>query len=365
MVASTETNIYAVILAGGSGTRFWPASRVAFPKQLLALGPSPDSLIRETYKRLRSLTSSDKILIATGKHLLTSTRAELPELSEASFLGEPSAKNTAPCIAWAVERIARRDPGALVVVVPSDQYVENEARFLECLNTALRSAASGPITVLGIQPTRPETGYGYIQAGAQVDAGIWEVQRFVEKPNRPTAEEYLRAGGYYWNAGMFVFRASVFMSELARHMPKLFEGVRAVGLAAAQGREAEAVEELFATTESVSIDYGIMERTESINVVPADVGWNDLGSFQVAWELASKDEAGNAAPESAVLIEAGNNLVMDKRTTPDTRVIALVGVSDLCVIQTDDALLVVPRERCQDVRDVVAVLKDTARTALT
>jgi mannose-1-phosphate guanylyltransferase len=364
-VVSAQANIYAVILAGGSGTRFWPASRVAFPKQLLALGPSPESLIRETYKRLSSLTTGDKILVATGKHLLAGTQRELPELPDASFLGEPRARNTAPCIAWAVERIARRDPDALVVVVPSDQFIENEERFHECLQSALRSAEAGPITVLGILPTRPETGYGYIQAGAAIDSDTYKVRRFVEKPNRATAEQYLREGGYYWNAGMFVFRASVFMSELARHMPKLFEGVRAVGLAAAQGREAEAVEELFATTESVSIDYGIMERTESINVVPADVGWNDLGSFQVAWELASKDEAGNAAPESAVLIEAGNNLVMDKRTTPDTRVIALVGVSDLCVIQTDDALLVVPRERCQDVRDVVAVLKDTARTALT
>lgn len=364
-MASAETNIYAVILAGGSGTRFWPASRVAFPKQLLALGPSPDSLIRETYKRLSSLTSSDKILIATGKHLLASTQTELPELPHGSFLGEPRAKNTAPCIAWAVERIARHDPDALVVVVPSDQYVENEARFLECLNTALSSAASGAITVLGIQPTRPETGYGYIQAGEQVDSGIWRVQRFVEKPNRPTAEEYLRQGGYYWNAGMFVFRASVFMGELERHMPDLAQGVRQVGVAAAAGREQEAVEELFATTASVSIDYGIMERTDKINVVPADFGWNDLGSFQVAWELAAKDETGNAAPRGSVLIDAKDNLVLDKRSTPDGRVIALVGVSDLCVIQTDDALLVVPRERCQDVRDVVSALKDSGRGSLT
>jgi mannose-1-phosphate guanylyltransferase len=365
LVVVSEKNIYAVILAGGSGTRFWPASRVAFPKQLLPLGPSPDSLIRETYRRLSSLTTADKILVATGRHLLTGTRGELPELPESSFLGEPSAKNTAPCIAWAVERIARRDPNALVVVVPSDQYIENEARFLGCLDTALRSAELGSITVLGIEPTRPETGYGYIQAGAQVDAGIWKVKRFVEKPNRSTAEEYLRAGGYYWNAGMFVFRASVFMTELGRYMPKLAEGVRQIGVAATQGREQEAVEELFATTESVSIDYGIMERTEAINVVPADVGWNDLGSFQVAWELASKDQAGNASPEGTVLIDANNNLVMDKRTTPDRRVISLVGVSDMCVIQTDDALLIVPRERCQDVRDVVKALKDSGRGSLT
>lgn len=359
-------NIYSVILAGGSGTRFWPASRNALPKQLLALGPSPDSLIHQTYLRLQSFSSPERTLVATGKHLLSGTKQALPELPAASFFGEPKAKNTAPCIAWAVERIHRHDPDALVIVIPSDQFVANEPAFRAAVNLALQSASSGPITILGITPTRPETGYGYIQGGTEVSPGVWQVKRFVEKPDRATAEGYLAAGGYFWNAGMFVFRASTFMSELEKHMPSLFAGVKAVGAAAARGADAEAlaVEQLFDTTESVSIDYGIMEKAQTINVVPADFGWNDLGSFQVAWELAGKDGQGNAAPSSSVLVDASNNLVLDKRTSPERRVIALIGVSDLCVIQTDDALLVVPRERCQDVRDVVKILKDTDRASL-
>lgn len=359
-------NIYSVILAGGSGTRFWPASRNAFPKQLLALGPTPDSLIHQTYQRLVSFSTPERTLVATGKHLLAGTKGALPELPQGSFLGEPKAKNTAPCIAWAVERIARQDPEALVIVIPSDQYVENEPAFRAAVNLALQSASTGPITILGITPTRPETGYGYIQGGSEVSPGVWRVKRFVEKPDRPTAEGYLAAGGYFWNAGMFVFRAATFMRELELHMPSLYAGVKRVGDLAGHGPDAEAaaVQHLFETTESVSIDYGIMEKAEIINVVPADFGWNDLGSFQVAWELAGKDERGNAAPRGSVLIDANNNLVLDKRSSPEPRVIALVGVSDLCVIQTEDALLVVPRERCQDVRDVVKILKDTERSSL-
>lgn len=366
MSTHNSRNIYSIILAGGSGTRFWPASRNAFPKQLLALGPSADSLIHQTYLRLRSFSSPEHTLVATGRHLLTGTGAALPELPATSFLGEPRAKNTAPCIAWAVERICRQDPDALVIVIPSDQYVENEPAFRAAVNLALQSASEGPITILGITPTRPETGYGYIQGGTPVSPGVWQVARFVEKPDRPTAEQYLAAGGYYWNAGMFVFRASIFMRELEQHMPVLYAGVQRVGDAARNGTEAEtaAVSELFETTESVSIDYGIMEKAEKIHVVPADFGWNDLGSFQVAWELAAKDEHGNSSPAGSVFVDARGNLVVDRRDNPKPRVIALVGVSDLCVIQTEDALLVVPRERCQDVRDVVKLLKDSGRSEL-
>ncbi len=359
-------NIYSVILAGGSGTRFWPASRNAFPKQLLALGPSSDSLIHQTYTRLRPFSVPERTLVATGKHLLAGTSAALPELPPSSFLGEPRAKNTAPCIAWAVERICREDPEALVIVIPSDQYVEDEAGFQAAVNLALKSASDGAITILGITPTRPETGYGYIQGGAEVSSGVWEVKRFVEKPDVATAKKYLEEGGYFWNAGMFVFRAATFMRELETHMPQLYEAVRGVGEASKNGAAAEAaaVEQLFESTESVSIDYGIMEKAKTIHVVPADFGWNDLGSFQVAWELAAKDPQDNAAPEGTVFVDAGGNLVLDKRTKPDARVIALVGVSDLCVVQTDDALLVVPRERCQDVRGVVKALKESGRTSL-
>ncbi len=359
-------NIYSVILAGGSGTRFWPASRRARPKQLLALGPSQQSLLRQTYERMKSLSKPEHMLIATGAHLLDATRQTLPELPQSSFLGEPYAKNTAPCIAWAVERIHRQDPQALVVVVPSDQYIQDATEFERILRLAIDSAATDVLTVLGIEPTRPETGYGYIESGAEVRPGVRQVKRFVEKPNRETAEAYLRQGGFYWNAGMFVFRASVFMKELQRSMPDLAQGVRDVGQAATRGADAEtdAVEALFRSTASISIDYGVMEKAPKIQVVPADFGWNDLGSFQVAWELSSKDGSGNVLPSGAMAMDASDNFVLDGRSGPDGRIVALVGVSDLCVVQTDDALLIIPRQRCQEVKDIVVALQEAKRHTL-
>lgn len=357
-------NVYSVILAGGSGTRFWPASRRAKPKQLLAIGPSEHSLLRQSYERLRPFSGVERILVATGAHLLDATRDALPELPASAFLGEPYAKNTAPCIAWAVERIHREDPDALVIVLPSDQYVQDTVEFERTMRIALDAASQGPLTVLGIEPTRPETGYGYIEAGPEQSPGVRKVMRFVEKPNLETAESYLRQGGFYWNAGMFVFRASVFMNELSRSMPELSASVKEVGAAAARGKEADAVEHLFATTAGVSIDYGMMEKAQDIQVVPADFGWNDLGSFQVAWELSAKDEHGNVLPKDALVLDANNNLVMDSRSGPDGRIVALVGVSDLCVVQTQDALLIIPRDRCQEVKDVVAALQAAKRNDL-
>lgn len=359
MSVNGSPNLYAVVLAGGSGTRFWPASRRLRPKQLLALGESTSSLIEATVRRIEPLVPPERTLIATGAHLVEATRQELSWLPETSFLAEPRPRNTAPCIAWASAVIAQRDPEALVMVLPSDQYAADTERFQAVLAQAVAAAAEGPITTVGIVPTRPETGYGYIELGAERRAGVHRVERFVEKPDVATARGYVESGRYLWNSGMFFFQARRMVEAVGRHLPHLAEGLVRV-VEAPSARQDQAIAALFESTPAVSIDYGVMERESELSVVPGDFGWSDLGSWESAWEVTHKDANGNVAPESAVLVGSRNSFVADL-SRPDgqarPKVIALVGVDDLCVVETGDALLVMKRERSQDVREVVAELE--------
>jgi mannose-1-phosphate guanylyltransferase len=352
-------DLFTVILAGGSGTRFWPASRKARPKQLLPIGRDPDqSLIAATVRRIEALCPPERTLIATGAHLLQPTRRALSWLPESSFLGEPIPKNTAPCIAWASAIARRRNPNALVMVLPSDHHISDVSAFHDALSQALLSAVVGPITTIGILPSRPDTGYGYIEAGEDFGAGLMRVVRFVEKPTLERAEEYVAGGRHFWNAGMFFFRASVMLEAIEEHAPEIAAGVARIEAAAGRGADAEAAETARAFDEmpAISIDYAVMEKVTPMNVVVSSFGWSDLGSWESAWELADKDADGNAAPPGAVLVESRNNLVRDLSSHARSKRVALVGVEDLCVVETDDALLVIPRARSQDVRHVVAEL---------
>jgi mannose-1-phosphate guanylyltransferase len=351
---------HAVILAGGSGTRFWPASRRALPKQLLAIGPDPEqTLIAGTLRRIEPFCPADRVLIATGAHLLDATRRALPWLPEQAFLGEPVARNTAPCIGWATSVIEERDPNAVIMVLPSDHHIADVPRFRAAIARAIDSAAQGIITTIGITPDRPETGYGYIEAAESVGEGVQRVQRFVEKPALPEAQAYVKSGRYYWNSGMFFFRAESMLGKISEHMPELAQGLARIQRARRAGPEVEReiTREVFESAASVSIDYAVMEKTSPLHVVPAEFGWSDLGSWQSAWELSEKDEQANAANGSAIFIDAQRNLVRDLRKDAKTRVVAVLGVDDLCVIETDDAVLIIPRERAQDVRLVVEALR--------
>lgn len=353
-------HLITVILAGGSGTRFWPASRRLRPKQLLALGPTGQSLIAATVRRIEPLCPAERTLIATGAHLLDATKKALPWLPPESFMGEPVARNTAPCIAWTTWEALRRDREAVVMVLPSDHHVGDEPAFRAALTRAVEAARSGTIVTIGVTPTRPETGYGYIEGGEERAPGVQRVVRFVEKPDRARAEEYLRAGRYVWNSGMFFFRADTMERAVREHLPAIASELDALARAPESERLARTAA-AFDGFPSISIDYAVMEKARDMAVVPASFGWSDLGSWQSAWELGEKDADGNVVPAEAVLADAKGNLVCDLSSRPRGKLVALVGVEDLCVIETDDAVLVIARDRAQDVRRVVEALSARER----
>ncbi len=352
------SRVFAVIMAGGAGTRFWPASRALRPKQLLPLAGTDESLLAATVRRLSPLVTEDRVLIVTSEHLAEATGRAVPGVAAERILREPAPRNTAPCIAWANAMIAKIDPDAIVMVLPSDHFIGDERGFQGVLAQAVASAERGRVTVIGIVPTRPETGYGYIEVGDTLGADARAVARFVEKPDRARAEGFLAAGPerYLWNAGMFFFRVRDMAALLERHVPGIVAGVARIA------EDPAAVGAIFPTLQSISIDHGVMEKAEGLAVVSGDFGWNDVGSWQSAWELATRDANGNAVGPNDLAIDAKGNLAASLGTTKKT--IALVGVEDLVVVETDDAILVIPRDRAQDVRLVVDELKRRGKTAL-
>jgi mannose-1-phosphate guanylyltransferase len=343
---------FTIVMAGGSGTRFWPLSRADRPKQLLPLAGGEESLLASTVRRATRVTAPEDVLVVTSERLAAATRAALPSLPAQNILAEPVGRNTAPCIGWASSRVARIDPDAVCAVLPADHHIADEDGYAEVLARALDAAAQGDIVTVGIRPSRPETGYGYVEMGEAIGEGVHRARRFVEKPNRQRAEQFLAAGTFLWNSGMFFFRAGTMLDAIRTHLPGLGQTLDRL-LAAAPEDEAEMVREVYPGLPDVSIDHGVMEKVSDVAVVPADFGWSDLGSFASAWELAARDSDDNSLPLSALTIDASGCFVR----APAGKVVALVGVTDLVVVDTEDAILVLPRDRAQDVKKVVAALQ--------
>jgi mannose-1-phosphate guanylyltransferase len=347
---------HAVLLAGGSGTRFWPLSRAHKPKQFLEL-VTGRTLFADTYARIAPLCGADRTWVVCGRDHAEAVRASLPALPPAHLLVEPAARNTAPAIGLAAVRAAGEDPDAILLVLPSDHYIAHQDRFLSALQTAARVAQQGDLVTLGIRPTRPETGYGYVRRGAEREPGVFAVETFVEKPDVKTAQKYLADPRYSWNAGIFVFRADVLLEALRRHLPAVHDGLRQIGSDAARTAE------IFPRLPSISLDYGVMEpessSTRRIALVAAeDLGWSDVGSFATLPEVRQLDERGNALSGDALAIDCDDSVVLAE----GGRLVAALGIEGLCVVDSGDAVLVVPRDRAQEVRAVVEALKARGRS---
>lgn len=349
---------YAVIVAGGSGTRFWPKSRAAHPKQFLSIA-GDRSLIRQTADRLLGLVRKERIFVVTGEAHAQHARDALGDLDPRNILVEPVGRNTAPCIAWATAVIAAGDPSARIAVFAADHYISDVPAFTAHVDAAFEAAADR-IVLFGIVPTRPETGYGYIRRGAPLDGAktgkkqVFSVERFVEKPDRDTARHYVDEGSYLWNSGIFVFPARVMQAEIARLLPEIAAGI------AALRADPSKIGEIYPRLPSISIDYGVMEKAPNVAVLPASFGWSDVGSWDAAMEIGSADGEGNVVEGDALLVDVQRSMV-DARSG---RLVALVAVDDLLVVDTPDALLVIRRGESQRVKNVVEALKATDRKNL-
>ncbi len=354
--------IFPVILSGGSGTRLWPLSRSMQPKQFIRLvQDQPLSLFGATIRRLPPGGDiANPIILCNNDHrFLVREECENADIKPNAVVLEPVARNTAPAIAVAALMAAKQDPGAVIVVMPSDHVVPNQGAFVDGVKAAANVAASEELVLLGITPAKAHTGYGYIKRGdKREDSDVYEVDKFVEKPDMETAKQYLQAGGYYWNSGIFVLHAATFLSELGRLEPKV--------LSAAEKALEHAAEDLgflrldkatFSQAPSISIDYAVMERTKSAVMLPLDnTGWSDLGSWSSLWETATQDANGNAANGDVILHDSQDCYIHSTGSLVST-----IGVKDLVIVDTPDALLVADKSRAQEVSAVVSELKNSGR----
>lgn len=348
----------AVILSGGSGTRLWPLSRHAYPKQFLPL-VSDESLLADTIARGLAVSSGSRVMAVTNEAHRFVVAAHLEEKAEGradSVVLEPVGRNTAPAIALAALAASERDPEELLLVLPSDHAMVDQSAFSDAVARGARVALSGKLVTFGVIPTSPETGYGYIRSGDDHDE-YSDVAAFVEKPDLETAEQYLASGGYYWNSGMFLFRADRYLEELERSQPEMLNAC----IASWSGRETDndfvrAEREAFERCPGDSIDYAVMEKTNEAVVVPLDAGWSDVGSWNSIWEMQPKDENGNVFRGDVISDAVTGSLIHS-----DGRLVAALGVDDHVIVETDDVVLVADRNRVQDVKNLVNQLKDQGR----
>lgn len=353
---------WAIVPAGGSGTRLWPLSRAARPKFLLTL-TGKKSLLQQTVDRLTPLATPERTLVVCGPAHAAPVARQLPELPEANIIVEPAPRGSAPAIVLATALIARREPNAIVGSFAADHEVADQDAFTRAIRTAIAAARQGWLVTVGLEPTRPETGYGYIERTAdvvaQADEGTaYRSVRFVEKPDLATATAYLEAGRSLWNASMFVWQAGTLLEEVARQQPELFAAVTRIAASWGLPDQDRVTAEVWANLAESTIDQGILERAERVAVVPANMGWSDVGDWNNLGDLIEQDDAGNRVRGDLVQ-EASTDCVVWSETD---RLVALVGLTDVAIVDTEDALLVVNRKHAQEVRRIVEQLKTADRT---
>lgn len=351
--------VYGVIMAGGIGTRFWPRSRERFPKHLLEI-TGKGTMLQNTIKRLEGFVAWDDLFIVTNRLQKAHVMKQLPLVPEGNVLVEPVGRNTAPCIGLAALHVRRLDPNGVMIVVPADHIIQDVDEFHRILNLAVETAGeSGSLLTIGIQPTHPETGYGYIQVvneeGPQnpyFGRGVLKVKTFAEKPNLQTAERFLSSGDFLWNSGMFVWRADAILREIQRQLPDLYHELEKIDRTIGTPQYQPTLEIAYGLIRGISIDYGVMEKTDQVFVIPASIGWSDLGSWDEVSRVSGKDDSGNSITGKVIQKDTKNSFIFSPG-----KVVATIGVEDLIIVNTDDALLICKKGRSQDVKEISDYLK--------
>ena len=359
---SVREHLHAVLMAGGSGTRFWPASRAARPKQLIRLS-GMRTLIQETYDRIRPLVDPERILVVTGKFHAKAVGQQLPELPRENLLIEPVGRNTAACAGFAALTVVERDPEALVALFPSDHVIKRAKDWADLVHQGARlAAAHDAVVTFGLEPTRPETGFGYIRVGDALDdqsaPTARRVAEFVEKPNLEKAIGFLASRQYLWNSGVFVASARKLLALIREHAPAVATGLDRIA-GALPAKRARLVDRVYPEIPSVSLDGGVMEKAGNLLVIPAQVGWSDVGSWSALHEVLPADERGNVTLGSAIAVDSSGCVLYSAGAT-----IAALGLRDLIVVQTPDAILVCPKDRAQEVRQIVDRLRSEKKDNL-
>jgi mannose-1-phosphate guanylyltransferase len=353
------SKVCAVVMAGGVGTRFWPRSREKTPKQLLEI-LGKGSMLQNTVKRLEGIVTPSDTFVVTNRVQRGLVEKQLPAVPAENIIDEPVGRNTAPCIGLASLFVRRRDPSAVMVVIPADHVIHDVEEFHRVLQVAITTATeSSSLLTIGIHPTRPETGYGYIQfhteeaeSPPRATEGVMKVKTFAEKPNLQTAERFLASGDFLWNSGMFVWKAEAILREITMCLPELSEELARIEEAIGTPSYQSTLEKVYGMIRGISIDYGVMERSEHVYVIRGDFGWSDLGSWDEVSLQSGKDSGGNTITGSVIQIDTENCYIY----SPD-RLVATVGVDNLIVVNTDDALLVCRKGRSQDVKEIADYLK--------
>jgi len=352
-----NSNYYIIIMAGGIGSRFWPMSRTQLPKQFHDILGRGKTLIQETFDRYARFIPDENIYIVTNERYKGLVEDQLPLLKDDQILLEPIGRNTAPCVAYAAYKINKINPDATFVVAPSDHLIHDEQAFQQDIELGLNACAENDIIMtLGITPTRPDTGYGYIQyIDSKEKLGYYKVKTFTEKPNEEVAKSFLESGDFIWNAGIFLFSARTILNAFQHHLPDVAELFQELNNYYYTAEEQPKIDEAYSTCKSISIDYGIMEKAENVFTIPSNFGWSDLGTWGSVHENSNKDEADNALPKESIVYDSAHNVI---RTARKDKLVVVKGLEDYIVVDTEDALLICPKSEDQFIKQIVKDVKN-------
>lgn len=351
-----KNNQYVAIMAGGIGSRFWPMSRSRYPKQFLDILGIGRTLIQQSFDRYSQVVPKENVFIVTSQEYVDIVKEQLPELPVANILSEPSRKNTAACIAYVAFRLQAENPDAVMIAAPADHLVTETEQFVNTAKKALDFVSTvNSLVTIGIKPTHPNTGYGYIQHDVREAApDVFKVKTFTEKPNEEIAKAFIASGDFLWNAGIFTWKVSNIIKAFESYLPEVYEVFAAEKEQFSTPGEKEAVERIYPQCTNISVDFGVMEKASNVYVIPASFGWSDLGTWNSAWENIDKDYFGNAVVGKNVMVVDANNCMVH---VPDDKLVLLQGLRDYIIVDTPDALLICKKEKEQQIKEYVAEVK--------